>query len=236
MSIGLQDFIALLARNRERLAALWPQVRSTLGHLPDAERTRAQTDWNAAVYVQRKLELQVVAGLRGKPGVRIVDQPETPALGVYAGLPGDPAMGAPPASDARFAVPRIEVEWPLVSGAAAGVLIPAAVAVGAWIILGAGALLLVLKVTGALDLVERHWAHTTTLQAQTRQYQVQVAAQSRNYAAQVQAAGQPIPAPPAPLAPPKPPKPPSGWGSWIMPTALAAGGIGAFVWFSRARG
>lgn len=245
----LKGFIERLQANRVALARLWPAVRETYPQLPDSVRTTAETGWNAAVYVQRKLELQVYLGLRGRPGVTITEQPEDPPLGVFAGLPGDPGTGrAPPADDPRFAIPRIEIAWPLVGGDLGGTVgwgVPAAVVVGAWIIAGLGALLLVLKVTGALGLVERHWAHTSNLESQEQTYRTQVQAQQRMYREQEEARlriyqeqvddarrrGLPPPAPPVPAAPPnappppRPPSPPSGWSDMILPLALIAGAV-----------
>ena len=194
-----EAFALAINAAHDRLAEAWPLVRARAAQMPEADKVA----WNAAVYVQRGLEVQLAHGLAEAGGGAKEERPEM-ALGVFAGLPGGGA--AHDLGDPRFAVPRLRVGKVLggvpVGGAAVGV---EPFTIGAWIVFGIVALALllaVLKVTGVLDAIERHMAYVDQL----------------NVWRKAGGTG----------TPPPPPKPPLGEG--VGSALLIAGAVAGGLW------
>ena len=96
----LPDVLDRLNRDHKRLADLWPGMRAAAAKLSREQMVA----WNATVYIQQGMELQVAHALASAGG----GQKELKyPLGVFAGLPGGGVAHDP--KDARFAVPRLTV-------------------------------------------------------------------------------------------------------------------------------
>lgn len=198
---GFAEFTKTVQDNHSRLAALWPQVRAMASSMSGPSKTA----WNATVYRQQGMELQLAAALRQRAGSEGVTLEQTAPLGVFAGLPGGGVAFDP--LDVRFQVPRLTVTG---SRAAVGfppiiaavLLTPTAIKIGAWVvggIIALGALLMVLRVTGVTGMIQEHVAATA-------------------YWDRYVASG-------GVLDKPKPPKPPGGMGIG-MGIALGIGAVG----------
>ena len=144
--------IARVNEAHAALAKMWPRVKALAPSLSADDKVA----WNALVYVQDGVELQLVYQLRDRYGDAVKLEKVEEDLGMFAGLPAPSTV---------VDVPRLTLEALSIAPVAMAL---SPLAVGKWVLLVSTALLALLgvaKVTGAMDAMERHFTATAKYQA-----------------------------------------------------------------------
>lgn len=223
------DLAKQVNKDHDRLAALWPQMRAGAPALTTDDKVA----WNALVYVQQGIELQLAAALAKASGGAYRQDPAR-LLGVFAGLPGGGGRHDP--KDPRFAVPRLRIFNGLeeVSDISVFDRLRAAVGEPALATLIIGAVVVTLVAAAAVIVlgmvVKAIWTADTTARVDMARDNLAARTAAYNKAAEEAAKkGLPPPDPNVYFPPPPPPPPPSSGFGFGLALALGAGALAAAV-------
>lgn len=228
-----QEFVNELVIEHQHLVALWPSVRAQAqtGALTQADFIA----WNAIVYRQQGIELQVAAETARLAGGRYE---AGSGLGVFAGLPGGgatiPTDAQGQAIDPRFRVPKVAVRGGSALGAGFVVgIVP--LVIGAWILVGViAAMLAGYTITSVADSITGQKTARENYAANMR-LRENLSARYAAYADAERAAGR-MPMSLAEYVSSAAPKPPPPTGSSLgLGIALGAAVLGGGYYFATRR-
>ena len=226
---AFREFAMALNVEHDKLAKLWPRVRALAPSLSPEEKTT----WNALVYSQQGMELQLAAAA-AKAGNGSYERGPG-GLGAFAGLPGGGAHIPP--GDPRFAVPALAVKsggrTVEVLGGATIVGAVAPLVIGAWVVVGiVAAIILGMTVTASVGRISGHSAaveqFAARLATSERMYKEQLTTYDEYAKLEREAGRVPVPPPPPPPLP-EPAPPPSGGSGLAIGLGLLALGVLGFL-------